>query len=218
MEALYSTKPIALTAKLDNSSRLMRGTRTRAPIIGAFCAALLLALTPADSLGALSGHKSILLGEGKRKSLRWGVSLKRSKGKRGGQQPCIGASLLSTRPNASGLYEQSFLQVCGMVKIDAPPNVVSLSAGKGSGEVTVVGIAVEPRIAAIALDLSPIGKRTISLRPLNERQRRNADVRKLRYAAFSLPGAPCLRQIIGYGKAGEELYRGPMRACSEEMQ
>jgi hypothetical protein len=79
-----------------------------------------------------------------------------------------------------------------------------------------MGIAVEPRIASVALDLDAIGKRMITLRQLNERQRRNAGVRNLRYAAFSLPGTPCLRQIIGYGKAGDELFRGSMRACGEE--
>ena len=189
--------------------------RRQVLITATLCVGFLLTMGTLESLGSSSGYRSIVLDEGKREQFRWAVSLKRGKGKSGGRRPCIDGSLLSTRPNASGLYEQSSLQVCGVVKSGAPPNVVSLSAGKRD-EVTAMGIVVEPRITAVALDLDAIGERMIPLRPLNERQRRNAGVRNLRYAAFSLPGATCLRQIIGYGKTGDELYRGTIRACPEE--
>lgn len=189
------------------------GVRLVVAAVGAIC-------LPACFIAGVAGaanldHRPVVVEEGKRGRYRWGVTVERDAGKRGGQRPCVGVALLDTRPNSFGLYDESFLRVCSVLGLSKPPNIVSLAAGHGSTKVTAVGISFDPRIKLVRLSLGELGQREIRPKTLNSTQSQIADVRQLGYVGFSSNGPFCLEQVVGYDFAGNELYRGPARSCAE---
>lgn len=156
--------------------------------------------------------RPVLLGKGQIKGYKWAVVVGRDYGRSGGQRPCVVTHSFDTEieKNPADFVTERSLRVCSPLPPRGVPNIVSLSVGKGDREMTIVGMAFSPRIAAVVLDLGAGGEKTVTLRALKSAQMRQAGVRSIRYAAFAMRGMLCLRQVTGYDQAGMEISQFPL--------
>lgn len=163
------------------------------------------------------GHwRTIKLDEGRSGKYLWGVGLRRSGGKHGGQRPCVGVSLRNLNPSVPPeQYFEGYESSCSILALDVGPNFALASEGNGSAKFTAGAFAVAPRIETVRLDLGAPGSRRLKTRLLNPRQRQIAGVRPARYATFVIRGPYCLGEVVGYDSSGAVVYQRPSEGCAD---
>lgn len=190
----------------------------RASLAGVFLSIVLCTANLGMAYGGQARYRPLSLDHGTLRGYQWAVGLKRDDGKLGAQRPCLISQITDTRRSGTGendFTSQSGLSSCSALVPTNPPNDVSLTVGEGNREVTVVGMAFASQVTSAYLDFGTDRHIRVRLKKLNGVQIRNAGVRSIRYAAFSLTGNRCLRQVKGYGAKGNEIYRGPIDECPE---
>jgi len=161
-------------------------------------------------------YRPVLLDQGIMRQHDWAVAVMREDGRYGGQRPCL---LIVTGPRSRHGEDgfKGYSKTCSALPLGGRPNIVSVTTGEDA-EVSIFGVAFRPRVRSVYLDFGPDGSLRVRLKQLNDRQMQIAGVRPIRYAAFALRGDRCLQQVIGYGKAGGEIYRGPIDQCPEHAE
>lgn len=199
------------------SMKFSKGKPHRALLVGLVCFLGLCATTAPAFGGGMSEEVQVLLDQGAVRHYFWAVGLSRDSGQKGDSRPCVLVQVVDTRPvdGPRGVATEKNLTACGSLPVAGPPNIVSMSTGSGSRELTVFGMVFTPRVSVAYLDFGSDGVQRVKLKKLNGTQMRNADVRPLRYAAFVRTGVFCLRQITGYGAAGDEIFRSRPEKCPE---
>ena len=189
----------------------MRGELSAGVIATIFLSCTLLGSTEAKP----APQGPVVLQEGRFGSFLWGVSVSRDNGRRGGQRPCLGSTLIDTKPAnlPSGFTNETYAEVCSPLPPNSPPNIVSVNFGKGLKRVTVVGIAFEPKVEVAQLNLGDKSDKRVILKLLTNAQMRKAHVRQIRYGSLVVRGKFCLEQALGLTRSGEEVYQGPSRTC-----
>lgn len=187
--------------------------------LGGIC--LGIACCPVILQDAYAGERQyhpVSLNQGTLLQQEWAVGVIRDGGKQGGQRPCLMISSADTRGPSGEEDFSGYSKVCSALPPDGPPSILSVVAGEGSREVTVLGMAFVPQVASAYLDFGPYGHTRVKLKELNSVQMRTAGVRSIRYAALVFNGDRCLRQVKGYSPKGNEIYRGHIDRCRESRR
>lgn len=194
---------------------LMRADRWVA--IGGLLASFWLCSVGIVSATGRNVPRSLTLGSGRLSDFGWEVTLARDAGASGGQRPCIGVGAVNLHAPVDQTF-QRFLKTCGALTPRTPPNIVSLSVGSNTKEVSVVGMAFASSIVALRVDGGSLGEKELKLKLLNEKQAENGRVSRVRYTAFAAKGPFCLGRITAYGKTGNVLFEAAPEPCAKQYE
>lgn len=152
-----------------------------------------------------------VLGEGVVHGRRWGVYAFANGGQSGAKQrPCI--------ENVTLRYMHGTVAItngepsCGKL---APPSAVPVTTEYVFTNVSgiVVGMTLNPTVAAIKLELSKGPRVKVGTRLLNKKQAEKARVTPFRYVAMGLERKACLESIQGLSASGDTLFQTSPLDC-----
>jgi hypothetical protein len=193
----------------------MKQMRNRQAATGPILFALVICSLFVGAASAAS-HRPVSLASGARNGYQWEVGVVRDGGRQGGRRPCLVISTLDPPGASSDGGFSGYTKGCSPLPPSGTPLIVTDTAGQGSRELMVFGMAITPRVVSAYLDFGSDGHMRVRLKQLNSEQQRNAGVRPLRYIAFSLKGDRCLREVKGYSDQGDEIYHSPIDQCVKE--
>jgi hypothetical protein len=180
-------------------------------VIAAACGLCAAALA---SVASRAAPRPIAFGEGATKDYRWVATVVRDGGRQGGKRPCVGITTIESgsKNSAHGPFE-GHSSVCSALAPSAAPNIVSVSLS--DPEATIFAIGAASGVVRLQADVGELGHRTVSLKPLNSQQARNAQVRSSNYGVLVIKGHPCIEQITGVNSNGKIVYDGPDEPCGD---